>query len=331
MKRIVLISFLFLSLVLCSVPWVWAGGLDDFKAGTDAQGRGDYDEAIRLYTKAIASGDLSQEKLSEVYNRRGNAWYSKFNGERALADYNKAIKVNPKNSFAYSNRGNLWFWRRDYNPAMADFNKAIELNPKDDFTYYHRGDLWFMKGDYDRAIADYNKEIELNPKDADVYVSRAVAWENKRDYDRAIADYSKAIEVAPQFAYAYFRRGRAWKNKGDYDRAVADYNKGIEVDPRDYNAFNSLAWLLATCPESRYRNGVRAIQLATRAVELLDAANNIGTLAAAYAEAGRFQEAIKTQERAIAKLKKEKGNKKDMAEYEKHLASYKAGKPWREK
>jgi tetratricopeptide (TPR) repeat protein len=93
---------------------------------------------------------------------------------------------------------------------------------------------------------------------------------------------------------------------------------------------NSFAWLLAVCPESRYRNGVKASELAKRAVELKDTANNIDTLAAAYAEAGRFQEAIKTEERAIAKLK-EQGNKKDMAKYEQRLASYKAGKPWREK
>jgi tetratricopeptide (TPR) repeat protein len=87
---------------------------------------------------------------------------------------------------------------------------------------------------------------------------------------------------------------------------------------------------LAVCPESKYRDGVKAIELAKKAVELVNESYYIDTLAAAYAEAGRFQEAIKTEEEAIAKLQQE-GNTKDIPECNKHLASYKGGKPWREK
>jgi len=87
---------------------------------------------------------------------------------------------------------------------------------------------------------------------------------------------------------------------------------------------------MATCPESRYRDGKRAVELAEKAIALKDDANFLDTLAAAYAEAGRFQEAIKTQERAITKLKQE-GETQHLSKCEEHLASYKAGKPWREK
>jgi Flp pilus assembly protein TadD len=265
MKRILHISFLFLSLVLCFVSLAWAGGLDDAQAGLAAQNRGDYDEAIRLFTKAIESGDLSQETLISVYNSRANTWDAK----------------------------------RDYDHAIADYSKAIELSPKN-------------------AIAKLT------------YYGRGYAWRKKGDYDRAIADYTKAIELDPNFTYAYGSRGYAWRKKGGYDRAIADYTKVIELDPKDADTYNNLAWLLAVCPESKYRDGEKAIELAKKAIELKETTVHIDTLAAAYAEAGRFQDAIQTEEGAIAKLKQE-GNTKGIAEFEQHLASYKAGKPWREK
>ena len=202
---------------------------DNANAGLAAENRGDYDEAIRLYTKAIESGDLSRENLPIVYN----------------------------------NRGRLWL---------------------------------LIKGDKDLAIADFNK----------------------------------AIELKPQYTEAYYWRGAIWLNKGDKDLAIADFNKAIELEPQNDIVYRITAWHLAVCPESKYRDGVKAVELAKKAVELKDAANNLDTLAAAYAEAGRFQDAIKTQERAIAKLKEE-GNTRDIPEYEQHLASYKAGYPRREK
>jgi tetratricopeptide (TPR) repeat protein len=226
MKKMLLSSFLFLTLALCLVSSGWAAALDDVRVGITAQDRGDYDEAIRLFTKAIASGELSPKQQC----------------------------------YAYSGRG------------------------------------W--------------------------------AWCCKGDCDRSIPDYIKAIESDPQCATAYFGRGISWRIKGNYGRAIADYNRAIELDPKNAAGYGLLAGLLAVCPESRYRDGVKAINLATKAVELRGNAFDINTLAAAYAEAGRFQDAIRTEERAITKLKEE-GNTQDITRYEEHLASYKAGRPWR--
>lgn len=87
---------------------------------------------------------------------------------------------------------------------------------------------------------------------------------------------------------------------------------------------------MATCPEGKYRDGKRAVELAEKAVKLEETPNRLNTLAAAYAEAGRFKDAIKTQEIAITKLKQE-GATEYLPAYEEPLSSYKAGKPWREK
>jgi tetratricopeptide (TPR) repeat protein len=188
-------------------------------------------------------------------------------------------------------------------------------------------------GDYDKAIGLYTKAIEsaeLSQENlSKSYNNRGFAWHGKGEYDKAIADYTKAIELDPKAADAYNNRGIAWRKKGENDRAIADYTKVIEIDPKDASAYNSLAWLMATSPDDRYRDGKQAAVLAEKAVKLDETSSRLDTLAAAYAEAGRFQDAIKTQEQAITKLKQE-GETQDLAEYEQHLASYKAGKPWRE-
>jgi tetratricopeptide (TPR) repeat protein len=237
--------------------------LEDAIAGMAAASGGDFDEAIRLYTKAIESGELSREDLSNAYFNRGVSWYNK----------------------------------GDYDKAIADYSKAIEINPEWSRCYYYRGNVWGTKGDYDRAIADF----------------------------------TKAIEIDPEYALAYNNRGDAWQEKGDYDRAITDYTKTIGIAPEYVNALNGLAWLMATCREERYRDGNRAVEFAEKAVELEDDAGILDTLAAAYAEAGRFQDAIETQEIAITKLKQEDGTTKDQDEFEQHLSSYKARKPWRER
>ncbi len=219
--------------------------------------------------------------------------------------------------------------------ALALFISACDTYPvpkvEDNAeTYYNRGVGWHEKGDYDKAISDYTNAIELDPKLADAYVNRGLAYaRGKGWYDRAISDSTKAIELNPRDALPYNNRGLAYKGKGQYDRAISDYNKTIELNPRDAWTYNNLSWLLSTCPDSRYRNGAKALALAQKAVELRKASFTIGALAAAYAEVGNFEEAIKAQERAISLLKIN-ADTKELAKAREHLECYKAHKPWRE-
>jgi len=177
----------------------------------------------------------------------------------------------------------------------------------------------------------YTKDIERNPGDTDAYFYRGYAYYRKGQFDKAISDYSKVIEINPKHPWAYFNRGNAYHAKGEYDKAISDHSKEIEINPESVWSYNALAWLLATCPDERYRNGVKAIELAEKALEIMEVGYIVDTLAAAYAEVGRFEDAIMTQERAIALLKKEESKRNTIDECVEHLNSYKVNKPWREK
>ena len=246
---------------------------------------------------------------------------------KKIADYTKAIRLDPKDATAYYNRGNLWEAKGDYDKAIADYNEALQLDPKYAYAYNSRGNVWKAKGDYDKAIADYNKALRLDPKYVYAYNNRGTVWKAKGNYDKAIADYNDALRLDPKDAYAYNSRGNVWKAKGNYDNAIADYNEALRLDPEYANAHNALAWLRATCTDAKYRDGKQAVADATKACELTGwkVANNIDTLAAACAEAEDFEKAVEWQTKAVGIVPESR-----KASYKKSLDLYRAGKPYRE-
>jgi len=158
------------------------------------------------------------------------------------------------------------------------------------------------------------------------WVERGLSLLKSERFEDAIEAFSIAIEGMPDESRAYNYRGVAWFYKGNYDRAIADCTRAVELNPRYADAYHQLALVLAVCPDKRYRNATKAVELAQRAVELKPEANFLDTLAAAYAEAGRFGNAIETQKRAIALLRKD-GETGELAGYIGRLRSYEAQRP----
>jgi lipoprotein NlpI len=134
----------------------------------------------------------------------------------------------------YFNRGVAEKANGDFEGAIADYNRAIELDPKYAAAYSNRGNAKQAKGDLDGAIADCNRAIELDPKDAMAHKNRGVAKKSKGDLKGAIADYTRAIELDPKYAAAYFHRGIAKQAKGDLKGAIDDINGAIERNNQDF-------------------------------------------------------------------------------------------------
>ncbi len=183
-----------------------------------------------------------------------------------------------------------------YKDAIDVYDELIGQKSRDFHLYHNRGVALLHTGQLDKAISDFNRAIELNPKDAESYNSRGVAWFYKNKFDQAISDYSRAIELNPKFTRAY----------------------------------NQLAWILSACPDPKYRDGAKAVEIAKKAVELEPGAHHYDTLAAAYAESGQFNEAVKIQKRALL-MQLTEGRTQTLEKYTERLRAYEDQKPWREK
>ena len=134
--------------------------------------------AIAACTRIIQSGDEDQTNLGTAYNNRGVGYASIKQLDRAMADYNIAIELNPGLPEAYTNRG-LAYGSDDYERAIIDFNRTIQLKPTYATAYAGRCGAYITKGDLDRAIADCSIALQLEP-DASTYRSRADAYHSKK-------------------------------------------------------------------------------------------------------------------------------------------------------
>jgi tetratricopeptide (TPR) repeat protein len=229
------------------VPLIFFLGIDFFATVSAAEdddraacGRDRGYAAVAACTRSIAAGNLMDSLLAELYYARGREYKRMGELDRAFADYDQTIKLDPGFSDVYNSRASAYSKKGEVDRAIEDYNQLIFLNPGFPEAHYNRALALRARGDFDAAIADYGEAIKTRRKRfsvgevteldiAYVLIDRGETFQAKGDLDHAIADYQKAIELYSNSHIAFQSRGNAYLAKGDLDRAIADYGEAIRL------------------------------------------------------------------------------------------------------
>jgi len=194
-----------------------------------------------------------------------------------------------------------WQQCRMYLDKETLWQATLARNPASFMANNNLGLLLYNDGKIDEAITHYRQAINTEADDAEAHCNLGNALLQKGEVNEAINQLKLALVGRPIFPKVEANLGNALVQKGQVEEAVAHYQAAIKLEPTNAFFLNNLAWVYATQPQARFRNGEEAVRLAEEACLLTgyQEPQLLGTLAAAYAEAGRFDEAVVTSEKAI--------------------------------
>jgi tetratricopeptide (TPR) repeat protein len=194
------------------------------------------------------------------------------------------------------------------------------------------GEAVYQLGKTSDAIQHFERALQIDNNRASVHSSLGVALLEKGRTEESLAHLQTAIALDPHDADARYNLGNTFLAMGRAREAVTQYQQALDINPDDTETMNNMAWILATSPDPMIRDGAKAVALAERAVALT--ANKeqrvVATLAAAYAETGRFPEAVKTAQRAL-QLALNEGNNARADSIRSQITLYESGGAFRDR
>ncbi|MFN9368842.1 MAG: tetratricopeptide repeat protein [Planctomycetia bacterium] len=284
------------------------------------------DEAEKAFDKALEIEPdspavlLQRARLLAVRGQR----------ERSIADVDKAINLDPDDPQPRVLRARILHQAGETDQALTELERVLRAAPDNPSALEMRGLMAAERDDYQAAIRDFRRLVGRNGDDAVLVSQLGALYLAAKQPREAIRRFTRALEIDE--SHFPSRRGRsdAAISIGDHKAAIVDLEKALEQKPDDTGVLNNLAWLLATSPDDGLRDGKRAITLAEKACEKTEwkQPHIISTLAAGHAETGDFAAARKFSTQAVEGTEKETEIR---GQLEKELASYEAGKPWRER
>ncbi|GHO92939.1 hypothetical protein KSF_029870 [Reticulibacter mediterranei] len=174
---------------------------------------------------------FSPKVLAQLYGNRGVTQRNLNEPAAAIADFDQAIKHDPRYAWAYGNRGITHRTLKQYRQALADLDKALSLDESMDWVYVTRGEVLRHLKEYRRAVADFTRAITLDRDYAQAYAGRGRVYRLLKQYTEAIQDLQRAIALDPEMAWAYASLGEVYRNIGENRRAIEEYDRAIALAP----------------------------------------------------------------------------------------------------
>jgi protein O-mannosyl-transferase len=250
----------------------------------------------------------------------------------SISLFEHTLKVTSKNYFIHNNLGVALSLQGKTAEAMAHYEESVRLAPKFAGAHNNLGRVLASQGKLDEAIAQFQTVLRLEPNNASAHNNLAVSLASQGKMEQSAAHFKEYFRLQPDSnsVEGHFKLGMVLDGLGEVDEAISHYQEAIRLKPDFPQALNNLAYILASAADPKFRDGAKAVQLAERANQLCEdpAPTLMDTLAVAYAEAGRFPEAIKTSQKAIDLARA--SNEEDLAKaIEARMSLYRAGRPYR--
>jgi Flp pilus assembly protein TadD len=214
--------------------------------------------------------------------------------------FRHAIATTPGNYVAHGGLGLHLFNHGKVDEAIREYETALRINPLYDVAHNDLGRALASQKQYDQAAAHFQTALSLRPDDAKALNNYGGVLVLQGRYEEAVRQFEHVVRIEPDHSAARNNLAISFRKLGRIGEAITQYREAIRLQPDSPEALNNLAWLLAACTDARFRNGNEAVGLATRACELTHYQNPVAlaTLASAYAETGKFSEAVTFAERA---------------------------------
>jgi len=220
---------------------------------------------------------------------RNNAWQDNFNL------WSDTVKKSPDSEMAHNNLGVAYASQGQWDRAITEYQTALRLKPEFSKTHYNLGVAYASQGQWDRAIAEYQTTLRLKPDYIEAHNNLGLAYASQGQWDRAIAEFQTALRLKPDYIKAHNNLGVAYASQGQWDRAIAEYQTALRLKPDYIEAHNDLG--LAYASQGQWDRAVAEYQTALRLKpEYAEAHNNLGV---AYASQGLWDRAIAEYQTAL--------------------------------
>ena len=245
--------------------------------------------------------------------------------------FRHALEVTPENAVAHANLGSFFEEAGRKDKAQIHYREAVRIEPTLAQAHNNLANVLDASEKFAEAVPHYEEAIRLRPRESIPRNHYGMALAGQGRFTEALSNYAAAMAIAPRDAQPHYLSGVALLKLRQTARAIESFRAALQLDPSHAKALDRLARVLACATDSSVRNGAEAVRLATRAAELTawQQPAVLETLAAAHAETGQFEEAVKLIQNAIALLN-EHGASNEARNLEPRLKSFQARQPCRE-